>query len=464
MGRSYIYQRPGRAAYYLSVFDPRTRASYRESANTTDEQTARQRLAEAERQVTLGIYQPPGERKAKAARDNMSLHTAMAQYLAKMHVDHGRGSYVDTTAYLLFNLLEFCEHVERRGTGYVAPEEMQACRLRRAKWKRTPKAAVPELLAEQPGDVPARMLNEEVLEAYKVHRIGVDDADETTVNNELKAARAFGEWLARKLDLGDNPLAHVGDVKDEDEPAGRVLSIDDYKAFVENSAAGLQEWAVISGLHGLRREEVNHLRPCDVDLKLGVFLIRKHYDEQGRVTWRPKFRERIVPIASLARPYIAALVARGADESGHLVGVHDRRKARDRAVTLSAMQFTPRFHDFRHTTYTWVKAQAVARLNREIALGDIRQIFGHAGGTMDDVYDHREVERLRSVLDLSPLSDAIRAVLEAGPAPRAAKAYRPGNRTRVSRSSDQALLPTSTANAEPAEDTKDDVQGPANAA
>jgi len=55
MGTSDIYKRPDRKCWYLRVYDPRTRKQYRESAHTTDEIVARQRLAEAERNVTLGI-------------------------------------------------------------------------------------------------------------------------------------------------------------------------------------------------------------------------------------------------------------------------------------------------------------------------------------------------------------------------------------------------------------------------
>lgn len=291
MGRSYIYRRPGRAAYYLSIFVPKLGTSFRESAHTTDERTALERLAEAERNVTLCCYVPPAERKALTARDNMSLHAAVAQYLAKMQVDKGSGAYVSTTAYLLFNFLEFFENVETRGDAFLAAECLPACRLRQAKWKRTPEDDVAALLAVHASDRPARLVTEEMVEAYKVHRLGVDDADETTINNELKALRAFGRWLVRRAGLAVDPFAEVQPIKDDDEPAGRVLQPDEFRGFVTFAGPGLQEWSVVAGLHGLRREEVNHLRPEDVDLDLGVLRLRKHY-EQNRLVWRPKFRER----------------------------------------------------------------------------------------------------------------------------------------------------------------------------
>jgi len=46
------------------------------------------------------------------------------------------------------------------------------------------------------------------------------------------------------------------------------------------------------------------------------------------------------------------------------------------------------FHDFRHTAYTQMKNAAVQRLDPDIALADVRRIFGHSNSGVDDVYDH----------------------------------------------------------------------------
>jgi hypothetical protein len=83
MGSSGLLRKPVRANYDLRIYDPRTRKEYRESANTSDEQVALDRLREAERQVTLGIYLPPAERRLRDLRENLSLHTGVAEYLTK---------------------------------------------------------------------------------------------------------------------------------------------------------------------------------------------------------------------------------------------------------------------------------------------------------------------------------------------------------------------------------------------
>lgn len=412
MGTSSIYQKPGRKNFYLHVYDPKTRRRYRESAHTTDENVALQRLAEAERLVTLGGYIPPAERKRLSERENLSLHQAVLEYVTNMVNDRKPVSYVVNVRYLLSNFVEFFEAVRFVAGEYSVEEEVPKCRLRIAAYKKTAQEEALRLLEPVSTDRPARLITEQLIEAYKHHRLDIDDADETTVNNELKILRMFGKWLVRRADFLRNPFENVHDVEDQGPPTGRCLRVDQFGGFAHSSDPNLQMWAVTAGLHGMRLQEPNHLRPEDINIEEGYFNIRKHWSSDGELIWRPKFgKERKVPIVEAAIPYARMLRDLPTDRDGHVIGVHDRRKARDRALVRAGIDGHVTFHDFRHTAYTHLKEKLIETLDPAIALAEMRKIFGHSDGTMDAIYDHRTVDRLRRVISVTPLAPAVSDLL-----------------------------------------------------
>ncbi len=273
MGSSFLYRRADRANLYASVYDPNSGREHRESTHTSDERLAGLRLAQLEGQVALGTYAPPTQRRQRQAERDMSLHSAIAQYLVEMVTNRASPAYVSTSAYLLFNLLEFFEVCDA-GMPYSAPQDLPRCRLRKAKSKRTSDAEIDTLLAPQATDRPARMLNPALIEAYKAHRLDVADADETTVNNELKIFRVFARWLTTRAALPRNPLEGVRDVIDLAPPAGRSLSLPEARALVSAASDEFSDWVLTTMLHGLRRGETSALRPEDLNVEDGFIHIR----------------------------------------------------------------------------------------------------------------------------------------------------------------------------------------------
>jgi len=348
-----------------------------------------------------------------ADRIEVTMHVAIAEYLANMTTNRMSKAYSDTTAYLLFNFLEFFELVELRGQ-HTAPDDLPKCRLRIAKYKKTPESDLPELLAPRPTDRPARLVTEAIVEGYKLHRLDVDDADETTVNNELKILRMFGKWLVRRAMLDEDPFAGVHSVQDEFPSAGRTLDVGEYGRLAHASELDLQRWLLVTGLHGLRRGETDHLRPEDINVEGGFLDIRKHLGKDGATIWHPKYgKARKVPIVEAATPFLKRVRDLPTDKYGRVFGVHDRRKAKNRALLAAEITGNVRFHDLRHTAYTMLKEEAMRLLDPKLALADIRLIFGHADETMDAVYDHRTVERLRKFISISPLAKPVADLLAA---------------------------------------------------
>jgi integrase len=371
-------------------------------------------LAEAERLVTLGAYVPPDERRQEIERIDVSLHTTVAEFLSMMITNRESKNYIDTASYLLFNFLEFFEQVGLRDGSFLAPEELPACRLRTANYKKTPVEQVAGLLEPLPTDRSARLITEQLVEAYKTHRLDVADADETTVNNELKMLRMFGRWLTRRAKLDENPFANVKDVKDDGPSAGRTLEVAEFGSVVKASEADLQRWILVTGLHGLRKQETNHLRPEDINVEGGYLDICIHRNADGTELWRPKFGiERKVPIVEAALPFIKSVRDLPTDKQGHVLGVHDRRKAFLRAVTAAKLVGHVRIHDLRHTAYTKLKEAIFQVHDKSLGLAEVRLIFGHADGSMDRTYDHRTMKRLQKLMALMPLVEGVKDLLAA---------------------------------------------------
>jgi integrase len=235
-----------------------------------------------------------------------------------------------------------------------------------------------------------------------------------TVNSELKMLRMLGPWLVRRAKLDENPFLGVQYIVDDGPPRGRSLTLDDFGAIVLAAELPLRRWLLVVGLHGLRRGEADHLRPVDINIEEGYLDICIHRNEAGKVIWKPKFGiERKVPIVEAALPLMRAVRELPTDKLGQVFGVHDRRKAFARGLLESKVLGHVRFHDFRHTAYTQLKEAALEQHDREMALADMRLIFGHADRTMDRVYDHRTVERLRKLMTLMPLVEPVKGLLAA---------------------------------------------------
>ena len=244
------------------------------------------------------------------------------------------------------------------------------------------------------------------MDAFKSHRLDVADADETTVNNELKALRMMGRWLAKRGTIDFDPFAAVDYVKDEGEPSGRSLEDSHFAGIVRAAKPSLQRWLLVVGLHGLRKGEANHLRPQDIKVEDRHIDICIHRNAAGKPIWKPKFGiERKVPfVEELVRDLPT-------DKKGHVLGVHDRRKALARAVLNAEVDGHVRFHDFRHTAYTKLKEAMLQKLDKDLALSELKLIFGHGERGMDRVYDHASVERMRRVIELMPLLDGVSELL-----------------------------------------------------
>jgi integrase len=167
-------------------------------------------------------------------------------------------------------------------------------------------------------------------------------------------------------------------------------------------------------LHGLRKGEANHFRPEDINVEGGYLDVRIHRSNDGKVIWKPTFGvERKVPFVEEAQPLMAALRDLPTDKHGYVLGVHDRRKALDRAMTKAGVIGNLSPHDFRHTAYTKLTEAALGLHDPAMALADMRLLFGHSDRSMDRVYDHRTVDRLRKLIAIMPLIEPVRDLLAA---------------------------------------------------
>jgi hypothetical protein len=49
----------------------------------------------------------------------------------------------------------------------------------------------------------------------------------------------------------------------------------------------------------------------------------------------------------------------------------------------------------------------------KLGLAEIRLIFGHSDASMDRVYDHRTMDRLRALMSMMPLVEGVKDLLAA---------------------------------------------------
>jgi integrase len=120
-----------------------------------------------------------------------------------------------------------------------------------------------------------------------------------------------------------------------------------------------------------------------------------------------------VPIVEAALPFIKSVRDLPTDKHGHVLGVHDRRKAFLRAIVEAKVTGHVRFHDLRHTAYSKLKEALFQLHDRSLGLADMRLIFGHSDTSMDRVYDHRTMDWLRALMSMMPLVEGVKELLAA---------------------------------------------------
>jgi integrase len=265
--------------------------------------------------------------------------------------------------------------------------------------------------------LPLVQVTAERVDGYTRRRLD-DGASRNTIGKELTVLRGVLK-LARRRGLYDRdpgavlPTGWSTDYK----PRRRSLSSTEAEEAIRALAKALPHraaWVALALGTGARRGEIERIRREDVRLDLGTVRIAGTKTDKS---------DRVVPVLSVTRPFLAAALAWGA-HSGRLVPAWTN-VGRDLPAVLVGLGYeraTP--NDLRRTLANWLRAAGV-----EASL--IGEMLGHT--------DSRMVERVYGRLSPAQLAAALETRL--GAVPDLYRTGQSGRDTLGTVDSDQGAFP-----------------------
>ena len=253
------------------------------------------------------------------------------------------------------------------------------------------------------GSLPLVSLTAERVDGYTRRRLE-DGASRHTIGKELTALRGVLKLARRRgLHARDPGAVLPSGWETGYQPRRRALSSAEVEAALSAMARTLPHraaWLALALGTGARRSEVERIRREDVRLDLGTVTIRGTKTDKS---------DRVVPVLSLTRPFLAAALAWG-EHAGRLVQrwTNVGRDLPGLLVGLGYQRATP--NDLRRTLATWLRAAGA-----EASL--VAEVLGHT--------DSRMVERVYGRLSPAQLAAALESRLASVP-----NLYRPGSDER----------------------------------
>ncbi len=189
-----------------------------------------------------------------------------------------------------------------------------------------------------------------------------------SVNRELATLRHIYNLARRwKKFYGENPVS-VSGLMPEDNKRDRVLSIEEEKRLLDNSALHLRP-IILTSLHsGLRKGELLSLQWVNVDFDNNIFIIKPSYNKSKKL--------KKVPINSYLRTILLELKLRNSRKSEYVFLGDDDKPVKDIKTAFNnackrASIDDFKFHDLRHTSGTRL-------LESEVGIELISKILGHS--------------------------------------------------------------------------------------
>jgi len=222
-----------------------------------------------------------------------------------------------------------------------------------------------------------------------------------TQNNGVVAIRAWFKWLARNNHVLYNPTADIELNRTEYRLPKCVLSASEAEQVINGTDVatkmGIRDRAILETLYstGIRRKELLHLHPCDLDAERGTVVVR-----QGKGK-----KDRMLPIGDRALDWIERYqveVRPGllvGDRAGDLLFLTHRRKPFTPCqmsqlvaayVDAAAIGKEGSCHLFRHT-------MATVMLENGAGIRYIQAMLGHAKLETTQIYTRVSIRKLKEV-------------------------------------------------------------------
>jgi integrase/recombinase XerC len=328
--------------------------------------------------VYLRTHRRPGTRR----RYERVLRTFHSCFLAQDHPE--------VVSLRQVKPLHLEEYKTRRIDGSITEDESRDVRNREAALREQ---------ANQPQNAPTPRDNARFgwLGRKKLRRRGTP----MTVNYELRVLQTYFRWAVRHNYLFVDPASHIERFRLPKRALPKFLTSDDLAKLFNACTPGERRLFVAILLTGMRKGEVEHLTWSDVDLELGIILIR----EKPEWNWKPKTDERIIPIS----PTLRSVLEEQWTQRRSDVLVFPNKEGHRETHMLAKLKKICRKAGITQTTVHALRHSFGAHLRMAgVPLADIADLLGHNDVATTQIYAKVHQEHLRSMISrlAPPTTDA----------------------------------------------------------
>src|SRR5208282_1124987 len=239
---------------------------------------------------------------------------------------------------------------------------------------------------------PVSLLNEQRIEAYKVHRISEHEVRDITLRHDLHALSTFFGYAIKQRWARENPIRNVSIPSDEDATRIYVISPKEEKHYFKLAAKSQDLWDLgrLMLNQGMRPEEVVALARTDIDLAAGQLHVGKGKTKAARRTLDLTSESRNILARRLQRDskWVFPSPKKPGRHISRMNSAHDRlcEKSEEGGTIIPFV-----IYDLRHTFATRM-AQA------GVDLATLAAILGHNSLRIVQKYVHPTAEHKRRAM------------------------------------------------------------------
>jgi len=343
-----LYKRPGKSRFYWTriTFDGQ---EIRQSTKTANKQKAADYEAVLRTQLNLGRI-GIDQLGNKAAKPH-SFNDAMASYLDSLETKDSTRRRCEVASKAL---LTFFNHVVVSSIDSADVERYRSWRKKQHK------------------KAPVRLLKKDAKAKTDTQ------IKPATVNRELMLLSGMFKWVVRTGKATTNPVTGVSKLR-EDNNQTRVVSAEEFRAYLMAASQPLRDVAVVMHETGLRPSEIFNLTKDNVDLQTGKFRITQGKTEAAkrRLTMSDQTRRILQNRCANAPGELLFPGGKKGDRSAPIVKLTNSHHA---AIARAGIK-TFRLYDLRHTFATHLTQSGVDLMT-------VKAILGHSRLEMVARYSH----------------------------------------------------------------------------
>ncbi len=219
----------------------------------------------------------------------------------------------------------------------------------------------------------------------------------------VAAIRSFFKWLTRERYVASNPASELIPPRKEFRLPGNVLSPPQVELVLSmpdiKDPVGLRDRAIMETFYsaGIRRMELIHLTPQDLDRERGLVLVRLGKGKKDRIVpigerallWIDKYMQEVRPMLLVGHQVDDPLFL---SDKGKPLKPNFLSQMVGRYVEASGVRQYGACHLFRH-------AMATAMLDNGADVRFVQEMLGHANLQTTAIYTHVAVAKLKQIHD-----------------------------------------------------------------